>query len=139
MIHHIITNKGQFIFIPVENDAYRLTLVTNSKLENRYGFFEWTEYKKGTEHRVHIPSIKDWDIFADTSEMTEEKWSQIVDKTPLFSKEIFECYTPHWKTSRFKGVSCKTATNSGYSLLESRSLLTKRIIILKKKKKYENE
>jgi hypothetical protein len=135
MMHHIITTKGEFLFIQVNKDSYRFTLISNPELKHRYGMFEWTDRSNGKEHHIHVPVIEQWEVFSDTAIITNMEWEDIVDKSEIHDKFPFTCYTPHWKYSKFKVSSCSTAANSGHSLLESRRLLGARWVILRKIKK----
>lgn len=122
----IKSKYATLLLIPVTDDAYRPTLITNPNLKHRYEMFEWTERRKGTEHAVHIHNAQQWEPLDFLKNITEEQWEKIVEKSELFKGTgKFICYTPSWRFAKYKGQSCTTAKRSGQSLIESHGVTLK--------------
>ena len=125
MLHHFITHSGQFLFIPILNDAHNIVIKTDT--------IEWIDKITKIKHLKVLPSKENWEMFCNTKTITEKQWEEIVEKIKRFESKVFTCYTPKWRYSKYRGAYCKTATGAGLSLLESRGLHNNKCIILKMK------
>lgn len=119
------------MFIPVSDDAYRFDLVKNREMTSRYGRLEYTSRSNGLDTRIKVDDIENWDVFGLANKIDS---IQVVDKSlPYSGSGDFDCYTPYWKGTRFKGNTCRNAEHSMISLIESLNITSSNVLILKHK------
>lgn len=142
----ITTGSCELLAVEVQDDAYRFTLVVNKELKRRYGYFEWTGRKHGTEYWVEIPEIEKYELLGRPGEITEDVWKRIVqtvdyDLRPSPANDFqgdwatgFMDYESQYESPNSELPYVLTATASGLSLIASHNLDKERVVILKKVK-----
>ncbi len=126
----INTSISQFLLIGLPDDAYRLGLVTNKELKDRYGNLEYTTRDNGNDCRVLIADIENYELLGIYNNIenkidfeAKDEWfgqeyrhgNILANRPEVFLIELFRKETTTKYTLSENPVQKPTPRNTAYS------------------------